>query len=935
MNGIVLLFIIFLNHIKCCIFSIIIPIYNTGKYLEDSIGSLINQTIGYKNIQIIIINDGSIDNGEDISLEYKNMLKNNLIYIQIHHDGVSKARNVGLKYVSGKYVNFLDSDDKWDYKALRYINFFFNFFKNVDLVSGRIKYFDLKNKFHHLDYKFNKSKVVNLSEEYSFIQLHAASSFFRIKSIKGNKFDENISVGEDLKFVKNIIIYKPIIGFIRDAIYYYRKRSDYTSVMQNKEININFYLSKINYIQKYFIDKSNLLYQEIVPFIQFYFAYDVLFRIAFPPFKLLNSSNIVKYRKLILNQLKQVDDKYILEQKILSDKLKVIALSKKYNHDIRDDIKLINQSILYYSNYSLINLSENRDIIIWKYFEIKNNIIHLEGEDKCWIKRENYYYYCQLGKNLFFPKYYHFHDYDFKTIYGIYIKGRVVSFDIKIEKENIEQAIHFYISYKNRNIEIFPSFYNSTHFSNIKNYYYVKGNYIIENNGFNMIIYKYKYELVKYMENNYCKLLKKKYKEYLIPFREKNIDNRRENIIKDKYQIWIITDKKDKAGNNGEYFFRYLKKYNPKGIYYYFAIQGDNFDYKRLKSLGNIIDFNSIKYLNIFLKSDKIISSTIDSRILNPFDNDGKYMLDLYKFDFIFLQNEIIKDIPSKHFWKKQNCRLLIVSSIYEYKVFLKYNYKNTKNRIALTGLPRYDYLRKLQKYFKSENIILLVPEGRNYLKGTINFVNHKNIISESFTKSNYFSFYNNLINNEKLLHLMKINNYTGIFCLDDNFMEQKSLFKKNNLFRIKTHCNINTLLVKSSLLITDYSSLFFDFGYIQKPVIFAHFDFQEYRKFQSDKEIFDYKKDGFGPICYNIPCTVKNIISEIENKCQLKKRYFRRIKKFFFYFDEQNNNRIYNEIIEDKSKINIQRQSSKYEFCFIIFIFSSLILCSLNKKSY
>ena len=166
-----------------------------------------------------------------------------------------------------------------------------------------------------------------------------------------------------------------------------------------------------------------------------------------------------------------------------------------------------------------------------------------------------------------------------------------------------------------------------------------------------MIIYKYKYELVKYMENNYCKLLKKKYKEYLIPFREKNIDNRRENIIKDKYQIWIITDKKDKAGNNGEYFFRYLKKYNPKGIYYYFAIQGDNFDYKRLKSLGNIIDFNSIKYLNIFLKSDKIISSTIDSRILNPFDNDGKYMLDLYKFDFIFLQNEIIKDIPSKHFF--------------------------------------------------------------------------------------------------------------------------------------------------------------------------------------------------------------------------------------------------------------------------------------------
>ena len=56
---------------ECFIFSVIIPIYNTGRYLYDSIGSLINQTIGFNNIQIILINDGSTDNSEEICLKYK------------------------------------------------------------------------------------------------------------------------------------------------------------------------------------------------------------------------------------------------------------------------------------------------------------------------------------------------------------------------------------------------------------------------------------------------------------------------------------------------------------------------------------------------------------------------------------------------------------------------------------------------------------------------------------------------------------------------------------------------------------------------------------------------------------------------------------------------------------------------------------------------
>ena len=76
-------------------FSVIISVYNSGRYLNESIGSLINQTIGFENIQIILVNDGSTDNSENICLKYKE-LYNNIIYVKIPHYGVSKARNIGM-----------------------------------------------------------------------------------------------------------------------------------------------------------------------------------------------------------------------------------------------------------------------------------------------------------------------------------------------------------------------------------------------------------------------------------------------------------------------------------------------------------------------------------------------------------------------------------------------------------------------------------------------------------------------------------------------------------------------------------------------------------------------------------------------------------------------------------------------------------------------
>lgn len=188
------------------IFSVIIAIYNTGRYLEDSIGSIFNQTIDTNKIQIILINDGSIDQTNEICMKFVKEHPKNMLYIPIKHSGVSIARNIGLKYAKGKYINFLDADDKWDKNVFKHVLLFFRFFKNIYIVSCRLIFFEGKEKYHQLDYKFYKTRVINVTEEYNCIQLSSSSSFFHYSLIKANKFKEGIFAGEDTRFINITII---------------------------------------------------------------------------------------------------------------------------------------------------------------------------------------------------------------------------------------------------------------------------------------------------------------------------------------------------------------------------------------------------------------------------------------------------------------------------------------------------------------------------------------------------------------------------------------------------------------------------------------------------------------------------------------------------------------------------------------------------------
>ena len=110
------------------------------------------------------------------------------------------------------------------------------------------------------------------------------------------------------------------MGLLKEAIYYYRKRADESSIVQSQFQNIDFYFDIINNVEYYLINLSKSLYNKIVPFVQFLIGYNVLFRIKkSSTYKFLDKDNLEKYYDEIEQLLNQIEDKYIFEQKILSN----------------------------------------------------------------------------------------------------------------------------------------------------------------------------------------------------------------------------------------------------------------------------------------------------------------------------------------------------------------------------------------------------------------------------------------------------------------------------------------------------------------------------------------------------------------------------------------------------------------------------------------
>lgn len=211
--------------------SVIVPVYNTSMYLKKCLDSLVSQTLS--NIEIIVINDGSTDNSEEIIKSYSD---SRIVYIKKKNEGIGKTRNLGIQQAHGEYLMFIDSDD---YIALNCIERFYNkaSLSDCDIVISN--YYEDKNG-------YIKDIIIESFDDTSLkidpllitkINLGPCNKIYRrnLFNDKNIRFNEELKY-EDVPFVCRALLSSTKIGKINECLSYYVIHENSETTTRNKKI---------------------------------------------------------------------------------------------------------------------------------------------------------------------------------------------------------------------------------------------------------------------------------------------------------------------------------------------------------------------------------------------------------------------------------------------------------------------------------------------------------------------------------------------------------------------------------------------------------------------------------------------------------------------------------------------------------------------------
>lgn len=351
-------------------------------------------------------------------------------------------------------------------------------------------------------------------------------------------------------------------------------------------------------------------------------------------------------------------------------------------------------------------------------------------------------------------------------------------------------------------------------------------------------------------------------------------------------KIWLFSDRTNRGDDNGEVLFQYICENPIENVEPYFVIDNDTDDWERMGKLGKVVAPFSREHKLLFLLSEYSLSSQANAAVVNPFGKYEYLYRDLmYDKRLIFLQHGITKDNQSKWLNKyNRNLYGFIVTTKPEYDSVFEYDYYYTPERVWLTGMPRYDKL-----YHDEKKYVTVMPTWRKSLSaGT----DEKGvwILGDEFKDSEYFQFYNDLLNDERLLKAADEYGYKICFMPHPNTIAGINMFQHNPKVEfMDMSFSYRDVFAQTDLMITDYSSVAFDFAYLRKPIVYSQFDKESFFSGEHSytEGYFDYERDGFGEVENSLDKVIDRVIEYMKAGCKLKPEYEERINKTFAFSDQ------------------------------------------------
>ena len=840
--------------------SIIIPIYNVEKYLETCFESLEKQTMDSKDMEVLLVVDGSPDHSFEIC---EKKAKENSMFKAFwkENEGPGATRNYALDRAQGKYIFFLDPDDTLTPQTVKNVtDFFDDHYDETDLVTIPIVRMR-DGKELKLHYRFETLKETGIYDLTKIENAFIAQTNINVcvKNESTIRFDTRKGFRhEDQKYAIQQVQRKLTIGYCNEAGYSYLKRPESVTGSHFNPIELFEMTTKFweDLFAEYPYGEVPLYYQAMyLSDLDWKLRSDILFPYHYEPEAFNEAVN------RLLSLLKQVDYRVITGHIGINAFLKCFWLKVQENPNLQ--LFLSDEGINILTGASTVFASETITIKICK-FRVLNGQLHVVAYAKSPVflfidsdvkievtingatsmildtfSSANSYFHSGIKNQQFWA---------FKMdcpVEGI----ETLSFSVLIGDARIPGAIrpHYSASFGNEES-------GATAF---------RENWKITLHG----VDHYSFEKVSPEECGgvITEQLKADAFQY-----------------KSKHKVWLYYDLYTVKKDNGYYQFINDIKHDD-GIERYYVYNRPIEEIKEQfpeEIRGQLIEYGSERHKSLYLSTQLILTSYYEKSAVSPFESEEEeeYYADIIDFKTVYLQNgvlhaDLFRDLNVENCYADK----IVVSSPFEQENYCnKYHYDMMD--LIPTAMARYDYIDRTKE---PKRRILFAPSWRQYL--TVSHTpSHWNVVEQQFKESNYYKRLQAFLSDSKLEELLE---------QEDLYLDYKPhpimASAEEEIFSIDSNrirmVGEDVSIEDYALIITDFSSYVFDYACLVRPVIYYIPDYEEFKSGMHHYRKLDLPlEDAFGHFYTETEQVIEEIRAIAERGFVSESQYKERMNNFY-----------------------------------------------------
>ncbi|KAF2780141.1 glycosyltransferase [Streptomyces sp. OM5714] len=358
--------------------------------------------------------------------------------------------------------------------------------------------------------------------------------------------------------------------------------------------------------------------------------------------------------------------------------------------------------------------------------------------------------------------------------------------------------------------------------------------------------------------------------------------------------IWIVGERHDTAQDNGHHFFRWVRQNHPRRNVYY-VIDAKAADRAKVQDCGNVLALGSLKHRLYLLNATRLISPyDLEAYLAPPSMSKVNYLRvygDLLNYRRVFLQHGVTYNDVSQSAHRQSTSVDLFVAASEDEAAYIREEMGYAPDEVQALGFPRFDKLQPVE----GPRTILLMPTWRRDI--VVPSYNRKLRPRVQFAASEYFRFFSQLLQDERLRAALERADVKLEFYPHYEIRPHLRHFKVDHphiTVADQTQRGVQEAMRECSLLVTDYSSVFFDVAYMGKPLVYVPFDEDDFYGRHYRRGYYDLTRDGFGPVCRTVEAAVDEIVSAVDRGFSVGEPYVQRVEHFFGQRDTENCARVF-----------------------------------------